>query len=632
MKLIYIYIQRFRNIERQEINLSDKFSVNLDGSALRIVRKEPNAAMDYMYGNSFMRDLHVIVGKTGSGKTNLLHLLGMDEWDRYNESKEHSYLMLYKKEAVDEFLAEIVNMEIDGFNTQSGHRTWELGKNQVIATFRYDYEHHRIYDARNAESKDREYTYVVNAFDRYSYANCPYEDKKMESIQEKDGFIPRMLTQMGRADVSLEYEYLKDYLAQFSEDSIKRRTSFVIKRDNWKDFHKFELDEDLMKSDYWTYESRLQEKEERNRAAGRRGVKATYPKGTTPKSRFIHDLMTDFAIYLRKWADCVDEGFPMETFDYWIPRIYDLGIEDPTELPDFEKISLDKRIDWLCQYIDFHTDEITGNKGLVWQAGSDVRDLYHILMKMDDRYFSDEEFSIPVMEIDLAQGSPMADLFERMGQYRPDEAEVFPQMLLPYHWTYVSSGEYQYAKVWGVIEEYGERLKLQGQGQKYEQALQPNILLLIDEPESYMHPEMCRTFISKMQAILTRRNPNAEFQVLMSTHSPFMLSDVLSDQVIKMDYDERGMCHITQSETPYFAANIHSIMADGFFLKYTIGEQARLFLTNKYELLNRMVDRKKALTADDRMEVENMAKLVPCIGDDMIRGLFSNLIKRITDL
>ena len=49
-------------------------------------------------------------------------------------------------------------------------------------------------------------------------------------------------------------------------------------------------------------------------------------------------------------------------------------------------------------------------------------------------------------------------------------------------------------------------------------------------------------------------------------------------------------------------------------------------------LLNRMVDRKKALTADDRMEVENMAKLVPCIGDDMIRGLFSNLIKRITDL
>ncbi|MBP3197377.1 MAG: hypothetical protein J6N21_10285, partial [Butyrivibrio sp.] len=127
------------------------------------------------------------------------------------------------------------------------------------------------------------------------------------------------------------------------------------------------------------------------------------------------------------------------------------------------------------------------------------------------------------------------------------------------------------------------------------------------------------------------RNPNAEFQILMSTHSPFMLSDVLSNQVIKMDYDERGMCHIMQSETPYFAANIHSIMADGFFLKYTIGEQARLFLTSKYELLNAILERKRNLTADDRMEVENMMKLLPCIGDDMIRGLFSNMIKRITD-
>ena len=72
-------------------------------------------------------------------------------------------------------------------------------------------------------------------------------------------------------------------------------------------------------------------------------------------------------------------------------------------------------------------------------------------------------------------------------------------------------------------------------------------------------------------------------------------------------------------------------MADGFFLKYTIGEQARLFLTNKYELLNGMVERKGDLSAEDKIEVDNMAKLVPCIGDDMIRGLFCNLIKRITD-
>lgn len=55
-----------------------------------------------------------------------------------------------------------------------------------------------------------------------------------------------------------------------------------------------------------------------------------------------------------------------------------------------------------------------------------------------------------------------------------------------------------------------------------------------------------------------------------------------------MDYDDRGMCVIANAEKPSFAANIHSIMADCFFLKYTIGEQARLCLTEKLGLFKDM--------------------------------------------
>ena len=45
-------------------------------------------------------------------------------------------------------------------------------------------------------------------------------------------------------------------------------------------------------------------------------------------------------------------------------------------------------------------------------------------------------------------------------------------------------------------------------------------------------------------------------QVLISTHSPFMLSDVMASQVIKMNYDEYGRCIISKSERPYYAANV----------------------------------------------------------------------------
>lgn len=66
-------------------------------------------------------------------------------------------------------------------------------------------------------------------------------------------------------------------------------------------------------------------------------------------------------------------------------------------------------------------------------------------------------------------------------------------------------------------------------------------------------------------------------------------------------------------------------------MNYTIGEQARLFLTDKYGLLCDMVGRKAELTEEERREVKNMTHLLPCIGDDMIRGLFKRLIQKITD-
>ncbi len=64
----------------------------------------------------------------------------------------------------------------------------------------------------------------------------------------------------------------------------------------------------------------------------------------------------------------------------------------------------------------------------VWQIGSDIRDFFHLLSKMDDKYFTDTEFSIPVMDIDISEKSVMGEVFERMEQYRPDRNWCFYKM------------------------------------------------------------------------------------------------------------------------------------------------------------------------------------------------------------
>ena len=611
MKLIYCYIEHFRNIENQDVSLSDEFDCRYRDSKIFIEKREKNPLMDYIYDNGFMSNLRIIVGKTGSGKTNFLQLIGMDWWNRKSTADGDAYLLLYKMHNENDFFVEEVG----------------LGNKTRAYCFTYDFDKHEILKYIPAAYDDHEDTYIINAFDRYAFASCPYDNVRQEQMFDNNQFIPRKITQYGKSSVSMECEFLKEYLSHFSEKSIKRRASFVIGWKNWQNKIQSDLDEKLIKREYWTYKDRAEEQRDKNFRNGQYNKPIEYDKKSTPKSRFIHDLMVDFAIYLRKWAELVEYEFPEKYYPY-TGIVYDLGIEDPRELPDGKKMGILKRIDWLCQYIDYHTDEITSNRGLVWQIGSDIRDLFHLLGKMDDKYFTDTEFTIPVMDIDVNGKTVMRDVFERMEQYRPDRIGVFTECLLPYHWSYVSSGEYQYAKIWGVLEEYGVRVKMMTQGQKYSEAIQPNLILLLDEPENYMHPEMCRTFIRNLNVLLSKRNPNTELQVLISTHSPFMLSDVMASQVIKMDYDENGKCVISESEKPYYAANIHSIMADGFFLEYTIGEQARIFLEDKFKLLQRLTCMNRNLSSSEKEELSMIRSLIPNIGDALIRHCFCMMLEK----
>lgn len=611
MKLIYCYIEHFRNIENQDVSLSDEFDCRYRDSKIFIEKREKNPLMDYIYDNGFMSNLRIIVGKTGSGKTNFLQLIGMDWWNRKSTADDDAYLLLYKMHNENDFFVEEVG----------------LGNKTRAYCFTYDFDKHEILKYIPAAYDDHEDTYIINAFDRYAFASCPYDNVRQEQMFDNNQFIPRKITQYGKSSVSMECEFLKEYLSHFSEKSIKRRVSFVIGWKNWQNKIQSDLDDKLIKREYWTYKDRAEEQRDKNFRNGQYNKPIEYDKKSTPKSRFIHDLMVDFAIYLRKWAELVEYEFPEKYYPY-TGIVYDLGIEDPRELPDGKKMGILKRIDWLCQYIDYHTDEITSNRGLVWQIGSDIRDLFHLLGKMDDKYFTDTEFTIPVMDIDVNGKTVMRDVFERMEQYRPDQIGVFTECLLPYHWSYVSSGEYQYAKIWGVLEEYGVRVKMMTQGQKYSEAIQPNLILLLDEPENYMHPEMCRTFIRNLNVLLSKRNPNTELQVLISTHSPFMLSDVMASQVIRMDYDENGKCVISESKKPYYAANIHSIMADGFFLEYTIGEQARIFLEDKFKLLQRLTCMNRNLSSSEKEELTMIRSLIPNIGDALIRHCFCMMLEK----
>lgn len=106
--------------------------------------------------------------------------------------------------------------------------------------------------------------------------------------------------------------------------------------------------------------------------------------------------------------------------------------------------------------------------------------------------------------------------------------------------------------------------------------------IIFDEIELYYHPEMQRTFIDFLLRYLSYLPLElAGINITFITHSPFILSDIPSDNIAFLGGE--------RSAWKTFSANIHDMLADSFFLdKGVMGEYSKgtiisltAFLTGK---------------------------------------------------
>lgn len=98
-------------------------------------------------------------------------------------------------------------------------------------------------------------------------------------------------------------------------------------------------------------------------------------------------------------------------------------------------------------------------------------------------------------------------------------------------------------------------------------------LIVIDEIEDGLHLEWTRRLL---HFLINKFNmvPNHKFQLIFTTHSPFMLSDIKSGNVIALVKDNTNGLTSIQPYKNTFAKNIQEIMHDDMFIKDIYGEFA----------------------------------------------------------
>jgi len=180
-------------------------------------------------------------------------------------------------------------------------------------------------------------------------------------------------------------------------------------------------------------------------------------------------------------------------------------------------------------------------------------------------------------------------------------------LTLKVDWLGISSGHKAFISLFSRIYNMNEK----GSGK--------NLLICIDEGDLYFHPKWQTEFVYKLIRVLPKMFEKKFLQLILTTHSPFLVSDLPKYNLLFLEKDFEGNCKIldkSNEEFETFGGNIGELYLDAFFLK------DRLISYFAALKIRSLIDKIK--TNKPLMNEENI--LLCIIGNKLLKNSIENLI------
>lgn len=148
------------------------------------------------------------------------------------------------------------------------------------------------------------------------------------------------------------------------------------------------------------------------------------------------------------------------------------------------------------------------------------------------------------------------------------------------------------------------------------------IWLLIDEGDLHFHPEMQKEYFSQLLTFVHFLFHRNKVQIILSTHSPFIVSDLPKQNLIFLKTDPNGNCKVDNENLKHetFGANIHDLFKDSLFLSGGLmGDFAKSKID---EVINWCTD------DNSRSKVDYYKGLVDIIGEPIVKMKLSEMIAK----
>lgn len=146
--------------------------------------------------------------------------------------------------------------------------------------------------------------------------------------------------------------------------------------------------------------------------------------------------------------------------------------------------------------------------------------------------------------------------------------------------------------------------------------------LFIDEGETTLHPNWQKMYIKYIVDFFQKNMKNKKIHIIFSSHSPFILSDIPRQNIVFLK-DGKQVDALEKKQT--FGANIHTLLADGFFMDGGLmGEFAKEKIEEVIKFLN-----------DDKSKIKDKKeaqKIINIIGEPFLKQKLQDMyFKKFND-
>ncbi len=144
-----------------------------------------------------------------------------------------------------------------------------------------------------------------------------------------------------------------------------------------------------------------------------------------------------------------------------------------------------------------------------------------------------------------------------------------------------------------------------------------NVIIFIDEGDLYLHPKWQADFFYKVITLIPEFR-EVNFQFVLTSHSPFLVSDLPTENLVFLSSNDDEKIEVVDlPEVKTFGGNLGDLYIDAFFME---GALVSRFAAKKIQdVVDKINDEKPRLTINDK-------KLIDLIGEDLIKVQIENLL------